>query len=246
VKQRDRAFLTHLTWSGVVTVVVALVIGVWIGLPLAKKLLTPRAHIVLQLETTKGGPEITSVVADQVISIIRRRVEALGISEPSISTIGNDRIVVDVRASAADAAKLRSVLAERDVVEFKICPGALRDRLKNDPTFAAGAGYDRCGAAVLTGADLRDVQPGFGTGGEPQVDFTTRDPIKFGRVSRDNIGRLLVIFIDRKYVTGATIEAVISGSGLIHGTFTEDQVATIARQLNAGTLPVPVRIIEPT
>jgi preprotein translocase subunit SecD len=55
---------------------------------------------------------------------------------------------------------------------------------------------------------------------------------------------LLGIFLDKKFVSAATIEGVITDSGLIHGSFTEDDVTRIANELNAGALPVPETIVE--
>src|SRR6202011_2482184 len=78
----------------------------------------------------------------------------------------------------------------------------------------------------------------------PQVNFTTKNPTKFAELTRDNMFKLLTIFLDKKWVSDATIETTISDSGLIHGQFTEEQVATLANELNAGALPVPVTIIE--
>ncbi|HTD35404.1 MAG TPA: protein translocase subunit SecD, partial [Candidatus Elarobacter sp.] len=51
--------------------------------------------------------------------------------------------------------------------------------------------------------------------------------------------------LDKKYISAATIEGVISTDGMIHGpTFTEESVATLANELNAGALPVSLTIIE--
>jgi preprotein translocase subunit SecD len=58
------------------------------------------------------------------------------------------------------------------------------------------------------------------------------------------MGQLLGIFLDKKFVSDATIEGIISDQGMIHGSFTEEQVATLANELNAGALPVPTTIIE--
>jgi preprotein translocase subunit SecD len=77
------------------------------------------------------------------------------------------------------------------------------------------------------------------------VNFTTKDPAKFDRLTREHIGQWMAIFLDRTSISGATIEGVISGSGMIHGHFTQERAAALAADLNAGTLPVPVRIIEP-
>src|SRR5581483_9389603 len=68
---------------------------------------------------------------------------------------------------------------------------------------------------------------------------------KFANLTRKYYGQLLTIFLDRQYVSAASIEGIISTDGMIHGsTFTEDTVSTLSNELNAGALPVPLRIIE--
>jgi preprotein translocase subunit SecD len=59
-----------------------------------------------------------------------------------------------------------------------------------------------------------------------------------------NISKLLAIFLDRRYVSAATIQSAIYGQGQITGSFTEDQTATLANELNAGALPAAISIIE--
>jgi len=120
-------------------------------------------------------------------------------------------------------------------------------KAETNPKYAASptGAYKDCGAVVYTGAELKSASPGFSQqGGEPQVDFTTKNPTKFANLTRDHMGQQLTIFLDRKFMSSATIEGIISTDGMIHGQFTEDQVSTLANELNAGALPVPLTIIE--
>ena len=58
------------------------------------------------------------------------------------------------------------------------------------------------------------------------------------------MGKPLGIFLDKKFVSGPTINGVITSDGEITGKFTEEETVRIANELNAGALPVPVTIIE--
>jgi preprotein translocase subunit SecD len=223
---------------------------VWAILPIQKKIhlgldLQGGARVLLQLETTPDVPRITADVQNQVELVIQRRVNALGVSEPVISKVGSDRLLVEVPA-IKNADELERLLKEAAVLEFKICPPAVQQRAEADKKYAdspTGA-YKDCGPVVYTGAELKSASPGFGQGGEPQVNFQTKNPTKFAQLTRDHMYQLLTIFLDRKYVSAANIEGIISTDGMIHGRFTEDQVATLANELNAGALPVPLKIIE--
>jgi preprotein translocase subunit SecD len=50
--------------------------------------------------------------------------------------------------------------------------------------------------------------------------------------------------LDKKYLSAATIQSPIFGSGEITGSFTQDYTITLANELNAGALPVSVKIVE--
>ena len=223
---------------------------VWAVLPIQKKIhlgldLQGGARVLLQLETTPDVPRITADVQNQVELVIQRRVNGLGVSEPVISKVGSDRLLVEVPA-IKNADELERLLKEAAVLEFKICPPAVTQRAETDKKYGdspTGA-YKECGPVVYTGAELKSASAGFGQGGQPEVEFKTKNSVKFAQMTRDNIGKLLTIFLDRKFVSAATIQDVISTDGVIHGQFTEDQVATLANELNAGALPVPLKIIE--
>ena len=53
-----------------------------------------------------------------------------------------------------------------------------------------------------------------------------------------------IIFLDKKFISDATIQGVITDSGQITGQFTEDEVIRVANELNAGALPVGVTVVE--
>jgi len=124
--------------------------------------------------------------------------------------------------------------------------GPLAARAVADPKYAndPNGAYKDSGPTVYSGADLKGAQPSFVQSGQPKIDFQTKDPAKFGRVTQQNMGKPLGIFLDRRFVSAPTIQGVITNDGEITGTFTEDEVVRIANELNAGALPVPVTIIE--
>jgi preprotein translocase subunit SecD len=229
---------------------------VWAIVPIQKKIhlgldLQGGARVLLQLEPTKDVPRITSEVQNQVQLVIERRVNGLGVSEAVISKVGSDRLLVELPAVKDPDAAVR-LLKEAAVLEFKILPPAVSQRARSDPKYAGtnlpegqvSQAYKDGGPVVYTGAELKSAHPGFGQGGEPQVDFTTKNPTKFAQMTRDNMGKIMGIFLDKKWVSDATIEGIISTDGMIHGSFTEDQVAQLSNELNAGALPVPTKVVE--
>ncbi|HTW83714.1 MAG TPA: protein translocase subunit SecD [Candidatus Sulfotelmatobacter sp.] len=224
---------------------------VWAITPIQKKIrlgldLQGGARVLLQMETTKDVPQITDDVQNQVQLVIQNRINNAGVSEPIISKEGSNRLLVELPA-VANADELEKLLKQAAVLDFKICPPQIVTKAESNPKYAQdpNGAYKDCGPVVYSGAELKSATPAFSQqGNEPQVDFQTKNPTKFAKLTRDHMGQQLTIFLDRQFMSSATIEGIISTDGMIHGQFTEDQVSTLANELNAGALPVPLTIIE--
>ncbi len=232
---------------------------VWAILPIDKKIhlgldLQGGARVLLQLETTKDVPRITKDVQNQVELVVDKRVNAMGVSEPIISKVGTNRLLIEVPAIGPKKAdELEKLLKQVAVLEFKIEPPQVSQRARADKKYAGdetlpagqpSGAYKDSGPVVYSGSELKSAHPGFGQGGDPQVDFVTKDSTKFAKMTRDNMGKIMGIFLDKKWVSDATIEGIISTDGMIHGSFTEEQVTTLSNELNAGALPVPITILS--
>jgi preprotein translocase subunit SecD len=223
---------------------------IWAIVPIQQKIhlgldLQGGVRVLLELQPTKEIPTITPDVQSQVETVIQNRVNGLGVSEPVISKVGPNRLLVELPA-VKDPDKVPQLLKEAAVLDFKIIPPAVSARAHSDKKYAAdpNGAYKDAGPVVYSGADLKSAQPGYGQAGQPQVNFQTKDPTKFGKMTQANLGKLLAIFLDKKFVSDATIQGVITTDGEISGSFTDDDVALLANELNAGALPVPTTIVE--
>jgi preprotein translocase subunit SecD len=221
---------------------------VWSITPIQQKIhlgldLQGGVSVVLELEPTDSVKTITSDIQNQVEQVIQNRVNGLGVSEPVITKEGTNRLLIELPA-AKNPDEVERELKEAAVLDFKIVPPQVSQRARTDPKYAANGAFKDSGPVVYSGADLKGAQAAFGQGGEPQIDFQTKDGKRFGDLTTKNLGKILGIFLDGKWVSDATIEGVITTDGMIHGAFTEDDVARIANELNAGALPVPTQIIE--
>ncbi len=79
------------------------------------------ARLLLQLYPTAEVPTITSQVQAQTREVIDRRINGLGVAEPSISNVGVDRILVELPA-VKDPDQAEKVLKQVAVLEYKIVP----------------------------------------------------------------------------------------------------------------------------
>ncbi|MBV8154418.1 MAG: protein translocase subunit SecD, partial [Candidatus Eremiobacteraeota bacterium] len=260
-----------MTWNNLKTPFKALVIllltgfSIWSVLPIQKTIhlgldLQGGARLLLQLYPTADVPQITSQVQAQTREVIDRRINGLGVAEPSISNVGTDRILVELPA-VKNADQAEQVLKQVAVLDYKIMPPDVYQ--KAEAALAATANpnitgkvkaeaqkyvdttaYDLSGPIVYTGKELKAAQASYDQAGRPNITFQTKDAAKFGKMTTANVGKLLAIFLDHHYVSAATIQSPIYDSGQITGTFTQEQTITLANELNAGALPVTVKIVE--
>jgi preprotein translocase subunit SecD len=223
---------------------------IWAILPIQQKIhlgldLQGGARVLLELQPTKEVPKITDDVQNQVETVVQNRVNGLGVAEPVISKVGSNRLLVELPA-VKNADEAERLLKEAAVLEMKIVPPQVSTRANSDAKYAndPNGAYKDSGPVVYTGAELKGAQAAFGQSGSPQIDFQTKNPSKFGQLTKDNLGKLLGIFLDKKFVSDATIQGIITDSGQITGQFTQEEVVLRANELNAGALPVPTVIVE--
>ena len=240
-------------------------ISLWAVIPVQKTIhlgldLQGGARLLLQLYPTAEVPQITTQVQAQTREVIDRRINGLGVAEPSISNVGVDRILVELPA-VKDPDQAEKVLKQVAVLEYKIVPFDVMQKAdqantlvgaENAPAkpkaeaelFLAKQAYDLSGPVVYSGKDLKGAQAGYDQAGRPDILFQTKDPARFGKLTTSNLQKPLGIFLDHRYLSAPIIQSPIYDSGQITGNFTQEDTITLANELNAGALPVSVKIIE--
>lgn len=103
----------------------------------------------------------------------------------------------------------------------------------------------------LTGRYVERAQLVFGTGGtaqvqgEPivQVSFNNEGAALFGKITSENVGENLAIFLDGIVISQPVIrEAITGGTATISGGFAAEEARELVRNLNFGALPVPIEL----
>ena len=215
---------------------------------------------------TRKKTKWTQEHLETVARIMRNRVDALGVSEQVVYPQGTDRIVVELPGVRNKDEALRVIqqtasLEFRKVTQFENGTWRHEDETKDGVSTGYEKIVDSAGKEVSE-AELNDkifsTEPVL-TGGEllPNakaelggdgyfINFEFRDDAKrvFEEFTRGNINKPLAIFLDKKLISAPNINDVIPGKGIIEGRFTADQAKTLANQLNAGALPVPLEQIE--
>jgi len=212
-------------------------------------------------------PNIQQVLRDEAVvqarQTIERRVDELGVTEPSIARQGNDQIFVQL-PGVTDVDRAKDIIQAGGLLELKIVeggPSAARETfLRNgvEPTgmeIVPGAGltpgegtvyYMVRSAAAVSGRDLRNARPTIDENGRPAVAFTltSEGARAFGRVTGENIGRQLAVIVDGRVHTAATIESRITTDGRITGSYTQETASDLALVLRSGALPASLTYLE--
>ncbi|MGE3509691.1 MAG: protein translocase subunit SecD [Vicinamibacterales bacterium] len=204
---------------------------------------------------------------DQARQTIERRVNELGVTEPSIAEQGSsgDQILVQL-PGVTDVARAKEIIRSTGLLELKIVeqgPSATRDAFlvgnqvpqgmeilpgSSGPTGEPGSTvyYLVRRAAAVTGRDLRNARPSLDENNRPAVAFTLNNEgaRKFGRVTGDNIGRQLAIVLDGRVQSAPEIQGRITNEGRISGSFTQEEVQNLSLVLRSGALPASLTYLE--
>jgi protein-export membrane protein SecD len=199
--------------------------------------------------TDVGVNERVRKSIDQAIEVLRRRVDALGTTEPNIQRQGIDRILVQV-PGLQDPKRLKDILGTTAQLEFRMVAdaGAAPGDVEALPYLEGGGTLAVERRVIVQGEDLTDAQPGFDQRtGEAVVNFkfNIRGAQRFGQATTENVGRALAIVLDKKVISAPRINTPITGgSGQISGRFTVEAANNLAVLLRAGALPAPLTIVE--
>jgi SecD/SecF fusion protein len=105
----------------------------------------------------------------------------------------------------------------------------------------------------LKGDIIKDANLGYGNLGELQIEFelTADAALKFGNVTRANVGHRMAIILDGELVTAPSIdEPIETGRGMIHGHYTPDEargiVSVLQNPLKAPLSIISSKDVEPT
>src|SRR6201998_2807681 len=169
---------------------------------------------------------------DQSIEIIQRRVNELGLVEPSIQREGINRILVQV-PGLQDPTRLKEILGKTAKLDFRMvdlsmpAEQAVQTHPPADSEVLSGQNGEKYlieKRVLVSGGDLVDAQPGFDQRtSEPVVNFrfNSTGARKFAEVTQANVGKPFAIVLDNKVISAPVIrEPILGGSGQISGNFT--------------------------
>lgn len=191
---------------------------------------------------------------DSTRSVIERRINVFGVSEPQIQTVKNGnayRISVEL-PGVTDVNQAISLIGR--TAELTFWEETNKDMTPEQATSSAYpvGTYFVLGGKIpkktkLTGKDLQAATAGFssqnGTA-EVQLRFTSEGTKLFRDITQRNLGKRVMIVLDNEALQAPVVQSVIpNGQASITGGYTLEQAQSIAIALNAGALPVPMELV---
>ncbi|MFF2849075.1 protein translocase subunit SecD [Streptomyces sp. NPDC058001] len=228
-------------------------------------------QIVLETRPTSASAKPDSEATDRTLEVLRRRIDALGVSEPTVARSGERRIIVELPGvqdpkEAADILGRTAQLTVHPVLGTatdtdpmpKPLPKHAKERVLPDDS---GQPL-RLGPAALTGADV--------DGAEAQLDqqtalgwFVTLDLKGAGKglwtrltadaacVPAGDPARRIAIVLDDKVISSPQVDpsvacgtGITGGSTQITGNFDREEARELALLVSGGALPTPVETVE--
>jgi len=189
--------------------------------------LTGGVNVVLEAEATDDDP-VTAEKVESAMLTIRQRIDTLGVSEPTITKQGENRIRVSI-PSVSDQEEALDLIGKTAQLEF--------------------VGPD--GTVILTGKDVVDskgVMQTDNSGIEKAVvtlQFSEEGTKLFADATQKYIGQAIQIKLDDEIISSPTVNvAITNGEAVIEGIGDIEEAGNLASLIRGGALPVKLVPIE--
>ncbi|WP_371775189.1 protein translocase subunit SecD [Streptomyces sp. NBC_01438] len=259
--------MTRATTVRAVLAAAVLLVAVLITLTMSPRLgldLQGGTRMVLQAKdsgTAKADREST----DRTLEVLRKRIDSLGVAEPTLTRSGEDRIIVEL-PDVQDPRKAAEVVGRTAQLTFHAVQG---------PGTPEGSGAEggttlpdeegrrlALGPAALSGAGVKDASASFdaqqGAGWSVSLDFHKDAGRDWTRLTGEaachpvqDERRRVAIVLDKQVISSPQVSPTVgcgtglpSGSTQITGSFSADEARELALLIQGGALPVPVEIVE--
>ncbi|GKX53972.1 protein translocase subunit SecD [Leminorella grimontii] len=209
----------------------------------------------------------------QNTTILRNRVNQLGVAEPVVQRQGAERIVVEL-PGIQDTARAKEILGATATLEFRLVNSSIdaasvlrgRDRSKSEVKYRQdGSPVVLYKKVVLTGDHITYAQSGMDQNGRPKVDITldSAGGDIMSNFTKDNIYKpMATLFVEYKdsgkkdangktimekheeVINVATIQDRLGNKFQITGISTPQEARTLSELLRAGALIAPIQIVE--
>jgi SecD/SecF fusion protein len=209
----------------------------------------------------------------RTLEVLRRRVDQLGVTEPTLQRSGERRVIVEL-PGVYDPEEAVEVIGRTAQLTFHPVLGLAQPAAEEPATTQPPADGDelvladeeggrlRLGPAALTGDAVGDARaeldPQFQTRWQVAIDFQGDGGRRWaeltGEAACQPVGdptRRVAIVLDRQAISSPQVDPSVpceqgigGGQTVITGDFTDREAQDLALLIRAGALPVPVEVVE--
>ena len=211
------------------------------------------SHLVYQADLSSINKEEQSSAMTGLRDIIERRVNLFGVVEPIVQTqmAGDDfRLIIEL-AGVKDISEAIKMIGQTPYLEFRE-PKPDYDKIvaENKELIEKGEmNIDELfQPSPLTGRYLKGAKLNFDSNTYEalvSLQFNDEGAKLFESLTEKNIGKPVAIYIDNALISAPVVQEKISGGkAQITGKFTTEEAKKLVMNLNAGALPVPIKLIS--
>ncbi|MGE3077227.1 MAG: protein translocase subunit SecD [Dehalococcoidia bacterium] len=201
------------------------------------------AYLILQADPPDDYEGDLGKALDGAKDVVERRVNEFGVSEAEINKTSGNRISVQVPGLSLEEAQ--NLIGKTAALEFKV----YNDQQELVPATGVIDGQ----TYTMTGSDLKNntYATRIGTTFAVVFETTSRGSKLMEQITTralqfpsSDLRNYLVVQLDGVTLSQASVNGVISDSGQITGQPSFTEANNLSKQLNAGALPIPLKIIQ--
>jgi preprotein translocase subunit SecD len=213
-------------------------------------------QLIYKADISQISPNDISSSMRSLRDTIERRVNLFGVSEPIVQVeeggmFGGEkeqRLIVEL-PGVTDIEEAIKRIGETPILEFKLLSKDGENLIRSGEVFEAGNEGEYFFDTGLTGRMLEraSIQFDQNIASMPIIGlkFNNEGSELFAKITRENVGSVLGIFLDGNLIEAPYIrEEIAGGQAVITGDFTPDQAKQVVRDLNYGALPMPVSLLS--
>ena len=220
------------------------------------------SHLVYEADLSQVEEKEKSDSMSGLRDVIERRVNLFGVTEPLVQ-VQKEKLIVEL-AGIKDISEAIRMIGQTPYLEFreerdpgqteqilnkiKEIEGKSMEEIQKIENWQMAMEDPYFVPTRLTGKYLKKAELGFDQRTpKPLVllEFNDEGAKVFEELTSKNVGKQLAIYIDQVPISAPVVqEAISGGKAQITGNFTIDTAKELARNLNAGALPVPIKLIS--
>ncbi|MEO8540691.1 MAG: protein translocase subunit SecD [bacterium] len=201
------------------------------------------AYLVLQADPPADYQGDLGQALDGAKNVVERRVNEFGVSEAEIQKTSGNRISVQVPGLTLDEAQ--NLIGKTASLKFMV--------YDENQQLVDATGVVDGKTIAMTGSDLKNntFPQRQGTTFAVVFETTTQGAKLMSQITTKALQypnsdprNYLVVMLDQTVLSQAAVQGVISSNGVITGQSSFSDAQNLSKQLNAGALPIPLKIIQ--